>query len=444
VAINIIGNNTSETFQASGFGLSGGMIDGGGGTDVLELRDILYPTTFDFTALQTFQNLEVIRAVIEVAKIRIRANQLVGVTAIDSDGTAHRDEVTIVGASIDLRGKTFVGNLAIMPESANAEIQVSDFAVASLIRPIVRGTHVRLQNITLTLEQRVALFDQGIDKITDLSGEPITASNPVLTALQGDTVTYKAGTEVMLDTGLDATLKADSHLKSLVVKIIGTKSFFDLLDAEAGSRFKIQGTNSQGENRIFVDNVEIGTVFRETFEGSLHFTFNGSATTGHVQEIIRSISYSYNSSFPPSSGMRSVEFTLVDAAGRTEKATSTVKFGEVNVPPIPPMPDADDDRGAGTDGDDVLKGSSSNDVLNGLAGNDKLYGGAGKDTLTGGSGNDIFVFDTKPGNSNLDKITDFSEKYDTIWLENATFTKLGKKTGILRACLRMSQRVGLG
>jgi hypothetical protein len=430
MAINIVGNNAAETFQTRGVELSGGAIDGGGGIDVLELRDFLYPETFDFTTLKTFQNLEVIRAVIEVAKIRIRADQLAGITTIDSDGSAHRDEVTIVGAGIDLRGKTFVGNLAIIPETANADIQVSDFATASLIRPTVRGIHVRVQEGTLTLDQRVALFDQGIDKITDASGTMTMTSGPVLTALQGDVVTFKTGAETMLDLGLNATLSADSHLKSLVVKFIGTKSFFDLLDIEVGLHLKLQAGNPAGMNKIFFDNVEIGTVFRETFEGSLHFSFNGSATTGHVQEIIRSISYSYNSSFSPSSGVRNVEFTLEDAGGRKTTALSTVKIDEVKVPPT--TPNTGSSLIVGTDGADLLKGGSGNDTLSGGAGNDQLHGRAGKDMLTGGSGNDFFVFSTQPGNSNIDRITDFSVKDDTIWLENDYFTKLGKKAGMLK------------
>jgi Ca2+-binding RTX toxin-like protein len=67
-------------------------------------------------------------------------------------------------------------------------------------------------------------------------------------------------------------------------------------------------------------------------------------------------------------------------------------------------------------------------VLSGGAGNDRLYGGLGNDTLTGGAGNDVFVFNTAlNAASNRDTISDFanaSGNNDTIWLENAVFTKL--------------------
>jgi Ca2+-binding RTX toxin-like protein len=35
------------------------------------------------------------------------------------------------------------------------------------------------------------------------------------------------------------------------------------------------------------------------------------------------------------------------------------------------------------------------------------------------------VFDTKPGKNNIDRIRDFEKGKDTIWLDNADFTKIG-------------------
>lgn len=81
---------------------------------------------------------------------------------------------------------------------------------------------------------------------------------------------------------------------------------------------------------------------------------------------------------------------------------------------------------SGVGGNDLLYGGEGKDTLNGGQGNDKLYGGLHADTLTGGSGNDVFVFDTKIGSSNIDRITDFSVANDTIWLDDDVFTKAGK------------------
>jgi Ca2+-binding RTX toxin-like protein len=83
-------------------------------------------------------------------------------------------------------------------------------------------------------------------------------------------------------------------------------------------------------------------------------------------------------------------------------------------------------------GDDWIYGGAGRDWLHGGTGNDRIYGGLGNDALYGGSGRDCFVFDTKLGTSktdrqvNFDTIGDFSVKYDSLWLDNAIFKKLGK------------------
>ncbi|MBF9233668.1 M10 family metallopeptidase C-terminal domain-containing protein, partial [Microvirga alba] len=75
-----------------------------------------------------------------------------------------------------------------------------------------------------------------------------------------------------------------------------------------------------------------------------------------------------------------------------------------------------------------LTGNTLNNTIVGNAGNNQLAGGLGKDTLTGGSGQDTFVFNTKlNAKTNLDNITDFNVKDDTIWLSRSIFKALGKK-----------------
>jgi Ca2+-binding RTX toxin-like protein len=85
----------------------------------------------------------------------------------------------------------------------------------------------------------------------------------------------------------------------------------------------------------------------------------------------------------------------------------------------------------GGSGDDTLNGGAANDTVAGSTGNDRLSGGAGNDRLSGGLGKDYFVFSDKLNKvSNVDTLTDFSVKDDTVLLENAVFTKL-RKTGTL-------------
>jgi Ca2+-binding RTX toxin-like protein len=75
----------------------------------------------------------------------------------------------------------------------------------------------------------------------------------------------------------------------------------------------------------------------------------------------------------------------------------------------------------------LFRGTSGNDLLSGGAGNDTLYGGRGRDVLIGGGGHDIFVFDAPPNRarSHVDRITDFSVRDDSIWLDDAVFHRIG-------------------
>ncbi|WP_162419720.1 calcium-binding protein [Microvirga brassicacearum] len=76
-----------------------------------------------------------------------------------------------------------------------------------------------------------------------------------------------------------------------------------------------------------------------------------------------------------------------------------------------------------------LGGNEAINAIIGNAGRNKLAGMDGNDLLTGGKGKDIFVFETKLNKkTNLDKITDFSVKDDSIQLDNAIFKKIGKGT----------------
>lgn len=75
-----------------------------------------------------------------------------------------------------------------------------------------------------------------------------------------------------------------------------------------------------------------------------------------------------------------------------------------------------------------LSGNGLKNVIVGNAGANKLAGGLGSDTLTGGQDQDTFVFGAKLSKDNIDKITDFSVKDDSIALDNAIFKKLGSGT----------------
>ncbi|WP_243369193.1 FG-GAP-like repeat-containing protein [Microvirga solisilvae] len=83
----------------------------------------------------------------------------------------------------------------------------------------------------------------------------------------------------------------------------------------------------------------------------------------------------------------------------------------------------------------TITGNTGNNRINAGSGNDTINGGLGNDRLTGGSGSDKFVFSTALNKrTNVDTITDFSVKYDTVYLENAIFTKVGKNGALKSGC----------
>lgn len=119
--------------------------------------------------------------------------------------------------------------------------------------------------------------------------------------------------------------------------------------------------------------------------------------------------------------------------------------GGVSPDPIPdpkpdpkpdPIPDPTPDptpglkQIVGTKSGDVLNGTSGADQIDGLAGVDRINGKGGSDVLTGGSSDDYFVFDTKLGSGNVDRITDFTPEKDHIQLDNAIFDELGSARGL--------------
>jgi Ca2+-binding RTX toxin-like protein len=80
-------------------------------------------------------------------------------------------------------------------------------------------------------------------------------------------------------------------------------------------------------------------------------------------------------------------------------------------------------------------GNELANIITGSAFGNFINGKGGNDTLTGGLGVDRFVFDTAlNAASNVDRITDFSVKDDTIQLDDAIFATLGAP-GTLAASL---------
>ena len=75
-----------------------------------------------------------------------------------------------------------------------------------------------------------------------------------------------------------------------------------------------------------------------------------------------------------------------------------------------------------------LRGTSGSDLIDGKGGDDTIWAKSGSDILSGGSGEDVFVFDTRPGRTNVDTILDFNREDDTIRLNDSVFTVLEEGT----------------
>lgn len=114
---------------------------------------------------------------------------------------------------------------------------------------------------------------------------------------------------------------------------------------------------------------------------------------------------------------KAYSFTIrASAGGLSNDRVVTITVNDVNP-----------ERTTGSSANDVIKGGAGRDNLGGGLGNDTLWGSLGNDVLKGDKGRDVFVFDTKTNKrTNVDKITDFSARDDSIWLDNAVFTKIGK------------------
>jgi parallel beta-helix repeat protein len=96
--------------------------------------------------------------------------------------------------------------------------------------------------------------------------------------------------------------------------------------------------------------------------------------------------------------------------------------------------DSGNDKVYGGSGFDRIYGSSGHDTVDGGSGNDLIDGGSGNDILYGRAGSDTFVFKSRLGSPSTDRkvsfdtIKDFNVTFDSLWLDNAVFRKLGSGT----------------
>jgi hypothetical protein len=178
---------------------------------------------------------------------------------------------------------------------------------------------------------------------------------------------------------------------------------YTLLD-DAGGRFAIQGNQLVVANGPFLDYEQA-----MSHQVTVRVTDSGGAILEKVLTVSLLDVYETPVVVPPADLTTSSSVTL------PEGTLQVTAIGSRNL------------RLVGNTSDNIIKGNKGNNTIDGAAGDDVISGGLGKDVLTGGKGKDAFGFETKPSKSNVDTIKDFNVRYDSIWLDNISFQKLGKK-----------------
>jgi Ca2+-binding RTX toxin-like protein len=183
-------------------------------------------------------------------------------------------------------------------------------------------------------------------------------------------------------------------------------------------------------------NTVITTLSAHDADGdALTYTLNDPSGTfridGNALVLLKSLDYETRTSY-------AVTVEAKDAYGLATSQTLTLTVNNILETTARTLTGtAGADSLTGENGNDLISGLAGRDALNGLGGKDRINGGAGRDMLTGGGDQDIFVFDAKLAKTNtankrynLDRITDFSVKDDTIHLKKSVFKGITKK-GVL-------------
>jgi Ca2+-binding RTX toxin-like protein len=234
----------------------------------------------------------------------------------------------------------------------------------------------------------------GIDSLNGGFGDDtyvVTAGDILLDAGGTDTVqtdiTWSLGVEFenLTMTGTGNITMQGNNLDNLIIGNSGSNTF----NARAGDDTILAGG---GDDRIDMFGNGFASYGNEVVDGGTGFDrmdFSGYAKSGIV-----------------------VNLATGQVAGGGDAGSGTVAVSNVEM--------------VITGGfNDRFTGNSGANSFDGRGGNDTLSGGGGNDTLTGGTGNDFFVFNTAPGSTNVERITDFASATDKLQFENAVFTAIG-------------------
>jgi Ca2+-binding RTX toxin-like protein len=333
-----------DLFQVRNGGLANGdSLEGGLGTDTLAMTET---GTLDLTEPDLLTGIEIVQGTSGNDVIVTNAARLVNIFGLQ--GGAGHDELRLKTGVYDLT-KKFISGIEAITLDSSASVTFADKAAALLARSLTQDGAVSLQGDAFSLAERMQLYRQGIQTVTDAGG--VHNLTPAEASLSQASVQENTAT----GQGIGFLSAADPNP--------GDGLRFELID-NAGGRFGLSDSQLLVANGSLLD-----------YENS----------TSH-QIVVR----------------------IIDDGGISVDKSFKINIGDIPV--------------------EWLRGSARSDTLIGGAGKDVLYGGSGNDILIGGAGKDVFVFSTRlDAKKNLDRISDFNVKDDSIWLENAIFKKLGKK-----------------
>ncbi|WP_304611114.1 hypothetical protein [Microvirga sp. ACRRW] len=315
---NLTGTEAADTFVALSTDLNvGDEIKGDGGTDTLQL---IGRGGFDLRRI-SMDSIEVIQGTDEWDSIDLNGSQLAGINKID--GGDGYDTLALHGDMSDLRGKVIEGFDFIFFGSENQTIRIDNLDIARLIVGSEHLTdHLLVDGIVLSRAQRQSLFDEGIDRITDASGETYENTAPTLANLNGDHVTLSPGGKSRVDVGMNSLLTDDDGLEILIVELAeGDLSHVLGIDV-AGTRVTFPEGISGGKP-VYVDSIRVGELVWINGD-QIAFLFEPAAEPEFVSQIIRAITLTSTATDEGHTSSGVIKVTTHDTGHRF--ATATVTF----------------------------------------------------------------------------------------------------------------------
>ena len=316
-ALTGTGGNDIFYGPAAGF-TAGDQIDGGGGTDTLQLID---GHIFNIARLSHLDHVANIFGTAFDDDITIDTAQLKDVTTIDGKGGSNY--LLISGTTINLTGKTITGFEEVDLVTNGATITVADKTMANLVAGFgTLNDTLILTSGTLDAAERLAIHRHGIDTIKAVFAETgqqgtDTFSAPEIAGLDGDHIVSGGSQPVFIDAGRNATIMASDDLSTVDVYVDKLYDTDSHLGINSSGAIKLSN-GLHIFSKISVGGAEIGAL--ATSSGShLTISLNNHATPALVQELVRALTYSSTSN-----AAVTIVVSVSDVGSRYESARITI------------------------------------------------------------------------------------------------------------------------